>query len=223
MPVANASEIAEFLREDTRLLQRTMQLDLVVAQYLIRVRDAVTAEAVPVGPAPLLGLIEGLERAGDGLSRAILATIAELAVGEPAAKSREAAERLAARGLQPPGRFRAVGSAQALDAWVLRDAGESCLAIEFEHAGGARHAVLAFVVDQSRGGYAKHVAITGSMWDLDDEAPFHPGRIESSPVESIALEMSAALDAVDPATGRPASQGGDFRALIAAARARAAI
>jgi hypothetical protein len=59
----------------------------------------------------------------------------------------------------------------------------------------------------------------GPRW----RAPFHPGRIESSPVESIALEMCAALDAVDPATGRPASQGGDFRALIAAARARATI
>jgi hypothetical protein len=222
VPVANAAEIAEFLRDDTRPLGRTIQLELVVAQYLIRLRDAVTPDAVPIGPAPLLGLIEELDRAGDGLSRAILETVAELTDGEPASKSREAAGRLAARGLQYPARFRAVGSARALEAWAIREAGEACLAIEFEHADGARHAVMAFVVDPSRGGYAKHVAITASMWDLDDDAPFHPSRLEAAPVDLVARELRAALDAADPASGRPASQGDDFRALIAAGRVRAA-
>jgi hypothetical protein len=68
VPVANATEVAGFLREDTHLLHRTMQLDLVVAQYLVRLRDAVTAKGVPLGGVPLLELIVDLEEYADGLS-----------------------------------------------------------------------------------------------------------------------------------------------------------
>jgi hypothetical protein len=100
---------------------------------------------------------------------------------------------------------------------VIREEGESCLAIEFEHDDNARHAVLAFV---AREGYAKHVAVTGSVWDIIDDAPF---RLEPAPPAAIASELRAALAATDPRTGRPASQGEDFRALIAAARARSAV
>jgi hypothetical protein len=219
VPVACATEIAAFLRDDTRQLGRTMQLELVVAQYLVRLRDAVTPAGEPLGPRPVLPLVEDIEAYGDGLSRAILATIADLADGDVAVAAADGAARLAERGLQYPARFRAVGSARALEAWTLRDGGESCLTIEFEHADRARHSVMAFVAPE---GHAKHVAFAGSAWDIDPEAPFHPDRLTPTPTRLAARAMATALSGADPATGRPASESLGFWALIAQARVRSA-
>src|SRR4051812_3871747 len=71
-PITAASEVARYFREDCRPLRDSLQLEMVAAQYWLRMRDAVSREGVPVGEAIGAGVVAALERHGDPLSHAIL-------------------------------------------------------------------------------------------------------------------------------------------------------
>src|SRR3954464_7309596 len=100
--IASSGDIAIYFREDCRPLADSLQLEMVVAQYDLRLRDTATAQGVPVGDAVSAGVIVELEQHCDELSHAILRALAHLGTGERATRSAAAAERLADRGIGLP-------------------------------------------------------------------------------------------------------------------------
>src|SRR5207244_4857933 len=139
--VASARDVAIYFREDCRTLHDSLQLEMVVAQYCLQIRDVVTTAGVPVGDVVGIGVIAELEGHGDPLSHAILRGVAHLGLGETGARSAEAAARLTERVIGLPQQFADVGKSRAVGAWRTR-AGlgdEFVFFAEFEHQRGARH------------------------------------------------------------------------------------
>src|SRR3954454_19162525 len=87
--ITSAQEVAGFFCDDCRHLRDSLQLEMVVAQYLLRFRDTLTPEGVAVGDAVTAGAIGELERQADPLAHAILRGIDHLAT-ESIAKERSA-------------------------------------------------------------------------------------------------------------------------------------
>src|SRR3954471_14357107 len=92
--IASASEVAGFFRDDCRTLRDSLQLEMVVAQYLIRMRDVSSPQGVPVGDATSAAVIAELERHADPLSHAILRAVAYLGTGETGQRAADAVARL---------------------------------------------------------------------------------------------------------------------------------
>src|SRR4051795_7927168 len=115
--IASSGDIAIYFREDCRTLADSLQLEMVVAQYDLRLRDTATAQGIAVGDAVSAGVIVELEGHGDELSHAILRGLAHLGTGERSARSAAAAERLTDRGVGLPETFADVGEAEPIAAW----------------------------------------------------------------------------------------------------------
>lgn len=215
--VASARDVAIYIREDCRTLRDSLQLEMVVAQYCLRIRDLRTTAGVPVGNPVGANLVAELEREGDPLSHAILRGVARVGLGETAKRSAEAVARLSERAIGLPPAFADVGQARALGAWRVRGDvdGEYALFAEFEHAHGARH-TLALYVDPRRGGVVKHLGLLGSMSQIDAAEPFHP-----EAMESVELPVAGALtrEVLGRSYGPSMAGSDDYRVLIAAARA----
>ena len=62
--------MAIYFREDCRTLRDSLQLEMVVAQYCLQIRDVRTTAGVPVGDAVGVGVVAELEGHGDPLSHA---------------------------------------------------------------------------------------------------------------------------------------------------------
>src|SRR4051794_35982424 len=89
--ICSAHDIAIFFREDSRTLRDSLQLEMVVAQYDLRMRGVLTPEGVPVGDATGAAVIAHLEEHADPLSHAILRGLAHVGTGEVAKRSAHAA------------------------------------------------------------------------------------------------------------------------------------
>ena len=212
-------EVAAYLREDCRALRDALQLEMVLAQYDLRMRSVRTPEGVPVGDATSAGVVAELERQNDPLSHAILRGIAYLGTGETANRGTEAAARLAERGVGLPPELADVGEARALSAWRATAGGtdgEYALFIDFEHPLGARHS-LALFVEPRHGGLVKHIGLMKPMSDLEPGAPFHPSVMDPVEITSAAVLLREVLHR--SFGSRPADTD-DYRVLVAAARAR---
>lgn len=217
--IASAVDLATYLREDCRTLRDSLQLEMVVAQYHLRLRGALTPEGVAAGDAISAGVIAELERHSDPLSHAILRALAHLGTGEAAERSADAVGRLAERGVGLALAFGDVAGARALGAWRATEGafdGEYALFVDFEHSLGARHA-LALFVEPRRGGVVKHIGLMNSMSDLDPDDPFHPDVMEAI---GIAAAGSLLREVLDRSFGPSLARTDDYRVLIAAARAR---
>jgi len=216
--VASARDVAIYFREDCRTLHDSLQLEMVVAQYCLRIRDVLTTAGVPVGDVVGVGVVAELEGHGDPLSHAILRGVAHLGLGETAARSAEAVARLTGRAIGLPQQFGGVGKSRAVGAWRtsadLDD--EFALFAEFEHPYGARHTIALFVEPRC-GGAVKHIGLLGAMNELDSDEPFHPNALET-------MEISAAgaliREVLEGSYGPRAAASDDYRVLIASARAR---
>src|SRR4051812_40760591 len=103
--IAGAREVAGFFREDCRGLRDSLQLEMVVAQYHLRMSDGLTREGVPIGDALGAGVVAELERHGDPLSHAILRGLAYVGIGETATRGADAVARLAEHGVGITARF----------------------------------------------------------------------------------------------------------------------
>lgn len=212
--VASPRDVATYFREDCRKLRDSLQLEMVVAQYHLRMRGVLTPEGVPVGDAASAGVIADLERHGDPLSRAILRGLDYLGTGDAGKRAAEAVARLAERGIGSPRKFADVGGARALGAW--RDTagafdGEYALFLDFEYPLGARHS-LALFVEPRRGGAVKHIGLMKPMSELD-----YPNDLET--VE-IAAAGALLHELLARSFGSLLAETDDYRVLIAAARAR---
>jgi hypothetical protein len=216
--VASARDVAIYLREDCRTLRDSLQLEMVVAQYCLRIRDVLTTAGVRVGDAVGAGVIAELEGQGDPLSHAILLGVAHLGLGEPAARGAEAAARLTERAVGVPQEFAGVGRSRAVGAWRtcadLYD--EMALFAEFDYPRGERHTIALFV-DQPRGGAVKHIGLLGAMHELDPGGPFDPHALETIDIPRAGALMR---DALEVSHGPGAAASHDYRVLIAWARAR---
>src|SRR4051794_16591175 len=214
--ISHAGDIAIYFREDCRTVADSLQLEMVVAQYDVRLRDTMTAQGIPVGNAVSAGVIAELEQHCDELSHAIPRALAHLGTGERASRSTAAAERLADRGVGLPETFADVGAAEAIGAWRdTRDGyiGEYALFVEFEHPLGRRHSAAVFVEPR---GTVKHIGLMHPPSDLDPDDRFHPSRLESLP---LAKAGGILRDALDRTFGASLESTDDYRVLIAAARA----
>lgn len=210
-PVANSREISGFLRKDCRVLRDSLQLEMAVAQYELRLREVRTPEGIPIADAASAGVIADLERHADPLSHAILRAFAYLGGEETAQRSADAVARLAERGVGLTKKFGDVGAAAAVGAW--RDTrgahpGEYALFIDFEHPLGARHCLALFV---EPGGSVKHLGLIQPMSQLG---------LDGLEVLEIAEASELLQQALARSVGAPHITG-DFRALIAGARSRA--
>jgi hypothetical protein len=216
--VASARDVAIYFREDCRTLRDSLQLEMVIAQYCLRIRDVLSTDGVPAGDAVAAGVVADLEREGDALSHAILLGLADLGAGETARRAGDAASRLAERATGLPRQFADVGKARALAAWRTRTGpdGEYALFADCAHPRGARHAIALFV-DPRRGGVVKHIGLLGPMSELDPDGPFHPGRLEPVAISQAGALMSEVLER---SYGPLATESDDYRVPIAAARVR---
>ena len=220
--VASARDVAVYFRDDCRTLRDSLQLEMVVAQYLLQMRDVVTTAGVPVGDAAAAGVVLELELHGDPLSHSILRGLAYLATGDVRERSADAVARLAEQGVGLRAQFADVAGARAVGAWRATAGGrrgEYALFVDFEHPLGGRHAIALFVEPRS-GGTLKHIALMNPMADLDPDEPFHP-----SVLESLDLAAAGALvsEVLDRSFGSSLARADDFRVLIAAARARSMV
>jgi hypothetical protein len=216
--IASSGDIAIYFREDCRPLADSLQLEMVVAQYDLRLRDVASAQGIPVGDAASAGVVAELEAHGDELSLAILRGLAHLGTGERGTRSADAAERIAARGVGLPETFTDVGEARATGAW--RDTrkaypGEYVLFIDFEHTQGRRHSIAVFVEPR---GTVKHIGLMPPASERGDDDPFHPSVLESLPEHKAGGILG---DALRRTYGESLERTDDYRVLIAAARARA--
>lgn len=201
------------------MLDDALQLEMVVAQYCLQIRDVVTRAGMPVGGAVGVGVVAELEGHGDALSHAILRGVAELGMDELAERAAEAAARLAERVVGLPEQFADVAKATAMGAWRTSAGahdGEYALFAEFEHPRGREHA-LALYVEPRGGGLVKHIGLLGAMPDVDPDDPFHPAAMEPLAI-SYAGELIG--EVLERSYGTFAAESDDYRALIAAARAR---
>jgi hypothetical protein len=212
--------VAFHFREDCRALRDSLQLEMVVAQYHLRMRDVLTPEGVPVGAALSAGVIGELERHCDPLSHAILRGLAHLGTGDAAKRSADAVARLAEHDVGLPLAFADVAGARALGAWRATGSGsdgEYALFVDFEHSLGAGHS-LALFVEPRRGGVIKHIGLMNPMSDVDPADPFHP-----SAMATVGIATAGALlhKLLDRSFGPTLAGTDDYRVLIAAAHARA--
>jgi hypothetical protein len=216
--IASAREVAQLFRGDCRALHDSLQLEMVVAQYLLRLRDARTAQGVPVGDAIAAGVIDALARQPDRLSHAILRGISHLATGDSAERGAAAVADLADRGVELPPQFADVGKVRASGAWRTANGGlpgEYVLFAEFQHELGARHS-LALFVEPRRGGVVKHIALLGAISEVDPHGAFHPSAMDELDV----AEAGAVLrEVLERSFGRELTRSDDFRVIVAAARA----
>ncbi len=213
----NAREIAACFREDCRTLRDSLQLEMVVAQYCLRMRDAVTPERLPVGNALSASVISSLERDGDPLALAILKALAHIGCGDARDRSRHAAARVAGAGIGLAAPFSDVCGASAVAAWRSTEgafAGEYVMLVDFEYPRGAAHA-LALFVEPRGGGRVKHIALTSPVRDLPSDAGFHAEAMEPLEIPD-AGELLA--EAMERAFGTDLAKAEDFRVLIGAAR-----
>lgn len=215
--IASSRDIAIYFREDCRGLRDSLQLEMVVAQYYLRIAGVQTTDGVPAGNAVGPSVVAELEHEGDELSHAILRGLAHLGAGAMAKRSVVAARHLVERGIGLPQQFADVGEARATGAW--RYAGEvdaECVLLaEFEHPSGPRHAVAMYV--EPRGlGIVKHLGLIGPVTEFDPDDPFHPSALEELDIPAAGALMR---DVLERGRERPVVRD-DFRALIAAARAR---
>jgi hypothetical protein len=216
--IASAGDVAGYFREDCRRLRDSLQLEMVVAQYHLRMRAVHTPEGLPVGEALSAGVIAELERRGDPLAHAILRGLAHLAVGDTAARSADAVARLAERGTALPRKLADVGEARVLGAWRASAGGfdgEYALFADFEHPLGARHA-LALFVEPRGGGRIKHIGLMDPMSKLGRNDPFHPSGLEKLEIATAGALLQQLLDRT---LGRDSGDVDDYRFVIAAARA----
>jgi hypothetical protein len=213
--IASSGDVAIYFREDCRTLADSLQLEMVVAQYDLRLRDTATAEGIPVGDAMSAGVIAELEGHGDELSHAILRGLAHLGTGERSARSAAAAERLAERGIGLPETFADVGSAEPIGAWRDRRKaypGEYVLFIDYEHSRGRQHSVAVFVEPR---GTVKHIGLMPPTSEFDRGDQFHPSGLESLPTAKAGGILG---DALRRTFGDDLEDTDDFRVLVAAAR-----
>jgi hypothetical protein len=220
--VASARDVADYFREDCRALRDSLQLEMVVAQYHLRMRGVVSREGVPVGDAASAGVVAELERHGDPLSHVILRGLADLGTGATATRSAEAVARFAGRGVGVTAKFADVAGARAVGAWRASEgghAGEFALFVDFEHPLGARHS-LALFVEPRRGGVVKHIALMNPMSDVDPDDPFHPSALETL---DLAVAGTLLREVLERSYGTSLADVDDFRVLIAAARASAMV
>jgi hypothetical protein len=217
--IASARDIAIYFREDCRTLRDSLQLEMVVAQYHLRMRAVLTREGLPVGDVASAGVIAQLEEHGDPLSNAILRALAYVGTGETAKRSAEAVARLTERGIGLPPAFADVAEARALGVWRDTAGGfsdEYALFIDFEYPLGGRHSLAVFV-EPRHGGVVKHIGLMGSMSDLDSDDPFHPSALETVEIAAAGALLRKVLDR---SFGSFLPDVDDYRVLIAAARAR---
>jgi hypothetical protein len=217
--IASSRDIAIYLREDCRDLDDSLQVEMVVAQYVLRLRDVRSSAGVAVGASASAGVVAELEGHGDALSHAILKAFAQLAAGHIAARAAEAVARLAERSVGLPRRFSDVACAVPLDAWRTSEGahpGESVLFADFEHPLGRRHSIAMFVEPRG-GGRVKHLGLMEAVRDLEEDGPFAPDAMESLPLAEAGTLMAGALERAYGPDGRDSD---DFRVLIATARAR---
>ena len=211
--VTGARGVAGFFREDCRPLRDSLQLEMVVAQYAIRMRDVRSPEGIPVGKATTAGVIAELELIGDPLSHAILRALAHLTTGDAGRRSAEAVARLGERGIELPAKFGDVAAARATGAWRATGGahhGEFAFFVDFEHPLGTRHAVALFVEPR---GTVKHIGLIAAISDLKPDA-FHPDEMESLGTPAAAELLRELLDRTY------GTDTDDYRVVIAAARAR---
>ena len=217
--IASGRDVAIYFREDCRTLRDSLQLEMVVAQYCMRMRDVRTTDGVPVGDAVALRVVAELEHEADELSHAILRGIAHIAVGLMAQRSAEAIARLCERAVDLPTQFADVGQAKAIGAWRTQDVefdGEYALFADFEYPRGADHAI-ALYAEPKRGGVVKHIGLLRAMRDLDPYEPFHPSAMEELDIPEAGAEIAKLLERTYGALGEETD---DFRVLVAAARAK---
>jgi hypothetical protein len=217
--IASQRDIAIYFREDCRPLDDSLQLEMVAAQYCLRLRDVVSRDGVPVSEKAVPGVVAELEGHGDPLSHAILRALAHVGTGHIASRSAEAAGRLGEREIGLPLHFADVANARTIGAW--RDTrgafdGEYSLFIDFEHPLGRRHSIAIFV-EPRKGGVVKHLGLMSAISDFDPGDSIHPSRLES--LDSAAAGVLL-RDVLDRTYGRSLAGVDDFRVLIAAARAR---
>ena len=215
--MASAGDIAIYFREDCRPLRDSLQLEMVVAQYWLRIRDVVTTAGMPVGHIVAAGVVAELEREGDPLSCAILRGLARLAPGPTGRRAAESAACLSASAVEPPEQFADVGDARPVGAWRARDATEDDYALfaEFEHARGGRHVLALFVIPEG-GGTVKHIGLLGPMSTIDLNTSFRPGAVECLALPTAAELMRTTLTRT---YGPLLERTDDYRVLVAAARA----
>jgi hypothetical protein len=214
--------VAIYFREDCRTLGDSLQLEMVVAQYCLQMRDVVTTGGVPVGEAVGIGVVAELEGHGDALSHAILRGLAHIAHGHIATRASEAAARLRDRIVGLPSEFADVGRAQAVGAWRTDEGafdGEFVFFADFEHPRGRGHAIALFVEPRG-GGTVKHIGLLGPTSELDQPGPFHPNAMETLAIPAAGELMREVLER---SYGPSASDTDDYRVLIALARARAVV
>lgn len=217
--IASARNVAHWFREDCRTLRDSLQLEMVVAQYHLQMRDVLTPQGAPVGDATGAAVIAELERHGDALSHAILRGLEHLGTGETVTRSAGAIARLAGRGIGLPPKFADVAGARPLAAWRTSEGGhdgEYVLFADFEHAQGTRHA-LALFVEPRHGGVVKHIGLMNPMSDLDAGDAFHPSALEPMPIATAGELLHELLDR---SFRSDLSNTDDYRVLIGAARAR---
>lgn len=217
--IASGRDVAIYFREDCRTLRDSLQLEMVVAQYCLRIRDVLTTEDVPVGDAVGLRVVAELEHEGDELSHSILRGTAHVGVGLMAEHASAAAARLAEQGVGLPKRFPDVGEAKAIGVWRAEEGGlegEYALFADYEFPQGAGHSI-ALYVEPRRGGLVKHIGLLAPMSEIGLDGPFHPDAMDP-----ISIPDGGALIAelLERTHGPLAQETDDFRVLIARARAR---
>jgi hypothetical protein len=214
-PIRNATQVAGYFRDDCRTLCDSLQLEMVVAQYHLQLRDVNSPEGIHVGEAISAAVVAELERHDDPLSHAILRGLEHLGTGDTAQRSADAVARLSERGVAVEEKFADVGQARATGAWRDSSGGwedEYSLFVDFEHPLGRRHA-LALFVEPRHGGVIKHIGLIDPMSELD-----YPGEPESLDIPVAGTLLRKVLDGSFP---RWPDFVDDYRVLIAAARARA--
>jgi hypothetical protein len=218
--IVTPRDVAIFFREDCRTLRDSLQLEMVVAQYFPRLRDAVSSAGVPVGEAVGAGVVAELEGHGDELSHAILRGLAHLATGDIGRRSADAAARLRERSVGLPNAFADVGQAVPVGAWRTTKgafAGEVMLFADFEYPTGSPHSVAVFI-EPRRGGAVKHIGLLNPLSELElDDGPFHPDARETIELEAAGELLREVLERTH---GPLVAESDDYRVLIAAARAR---
>ena len=219
--IASARDIAIYFREDCRPLRDSLQVEMVAAQYHLRLREVRTSQGVPVGDAASAGVVAELEGHGDPLSHAVLRAFAHVATGEPAERAAEAVARLDERGVELPRKFADVADARVIGAWRATEGGargEYALFLECEHPLGRRHSIAVFV-EPRRGGVLKHIGLMDSMSALREDDPFHQSRIESL---DVGVGGALLREVLERSFEPELADTDDYRVLIAAARARTA-
>jgi hypothetical protein len=212
--IASPREVANFFQDDCRTLRDSLQLEMVVAQYDVRMRDVLSPEGIPLGDVVPAGVIAALERKGDPLCHAILRGLQYLGTGVAAQRSADAVARLSERGVGLPARFADVGEARAVGAWRDTEGafdGEFSLFVDFEFPRGTRHA-LAIFVEPRHGGVIKHLGLTQPMSEID-----YPNVMEPLEIHDAGTLLNKVLERTH---SRGLDDTDDFRVLIAAARAR---